>query len=888
MILSSGSRLGPYEIIARIGSGGMGEVFHARDTRLDRSVAVKVLPPDLARDADLKMRFEREAKMISQLSHPHICTLFDVGHANGNEYLVMELLEGETLADALARGPLPVEDVLTYGIQICGALEKAHREGIVHRDLKPANVMLTKSGAKLLDFGLAKPAAKLASWARPTTGTRHRERLTQQGFIVGTYGYMSPEQLRGADATPRTDIFALGALLYEMASGNPAFEGFTAATLVNATTSTEPEPLSVKLPAIPPALEHVIERCLEKDPDERWHSAHDIAAELRWIQRSAARTTVTPAPAIAEPPKPAKRFTWALPLATAIAAVAATWGLIEWRREPAPLVTSSIVTPANVQYQFRSGAPVLSPDGTRLVFPARIDRGTRMLWLRRLSGGAAQPVDGTEDASHPFWSPDGRFIAFFANGKLKKVRADGGPVQTLCDVESGRGGTWSQHGSIVYAPSSNSGLMIVPAEGGAPRAATTLDPKSSERSHRYPHFLPDGEHFLYFVDKFSRGATTIGVASIDGRTRKEVTAASSNAIYAAGHLLFMRDGTLVAQAFDAGGLTASPEVTPIADSVSVSERSEGTFSATRDGVLAYWGGAHTGYSELKWLGPDGKELGTVGKPADYVTPAISHDGRKVAVGIRNERQFDIWVLDLARGTSARLTFDDKDELHPRWSPDDQRILYTSTRNGPGDVMMKRVSGGSAEETVYATSDDKVAHDWSGDGRFLAIQELNAKRNTDWDISIYSVADRKSVPFVQTRFLEQSPSFSPDGRWLSYTSSESGQPQIYVQAVGGDGKWQVSTEGGVKSSWSADGRRLYYVHSSALYAVDVTTAGDELDAGPPRVVAELPRLKSHSGLQYAVAADGRILVNSLVSTSRNDRHTEPITLVQNWPRLLGAR
>ncbi|HVS31257.1 MAG TPA: protein kinase [Thermoanaerobaculia bacterium] len=882
MAITTGSRLGPYEIVSRIGAGGMGEVFRARDIRLDRSVAIKVLPTPFAHDAQLKLRFEREAKIISQLNHPHICTLFDIGQENGTEFLVMELLDGETLADRLARGPLPLEQFLLYAVQITQALDKAHRQGVVHRDLKPGNVMLTKSGAKLLDFGLAKSAiiVSTSSQSMLAAGATEHKPLTQEGTIVGTFQYMAPEQLEGIEADARTDIFSFGAVLYEMATGRRAFEGTTRTSLIAAIVSAQPVPISQLQPVTPPAIDHVVQRCLQKNPDERWQSAHDVAEELRWIQRAGSQAGV--AAPVAARRKTRERFAWALHLLTAAAAVGITLGVSEMRREPPRVITSAILPPQRAQFTLVEGAPAISPDGTRIVFPARGEgAAASFLWVRPLSGSAAQPLAGTEDAGHPFWSPDSRYIGFFAGGKLKKIDANGGPPQALADAQVGRGGSWSVKDVIVFSPVLTGQMVAVPATGGVPKPVTELDYEAGVTTHRYPWFLPDGDHFLYLA----LGSGQIHLGSTKGDVSKTLATSSSQAIYANGHLLYVRDGSLVAQPFDTKTLTASQEITPLAEGINITERGEGSFSVSATGTMAYAAGEHGSKSRLTWLNRDGKLGETIGEPAFYETPAVSRDGRRIAVGMRDSnRNRDIWILDLARATSTRLTFDASDERAPIWSPNDDRVVYQSTSSSAGDIAMKRSSGTGAEEVIHANPEFTLATDWSRDGRFIAFQEVNAKEPTGWDIWLYSMADRKATLFLQTPFAELTPRFSPDGKWLSYTSDESGLLEIYVQAVsGGGGKWQVSNDGGRWATWSRDGKQLHYLSGSKLMVVDVgvAAAGEEFQAGVPRQLADLPRLKTTPGAQYSPAPDGRFVVNLLSEETR----TEPVTLVQNWPMLL---
>ena len=876
MTVARGTRLGPYEISSPIGSGGMGEVYRARDTRLDRDVAIKVLPAEFAADAQFKLRLEREAKTISALNDPHICTLYDVG----DNYLVMELLDGETLAERLLRGPLPTDEVLRLGVQAANALDRAHKQGIVHRDLKPGNIMLTKSGVKLLDFGLAKSNAPLTDFSG---STQHRP-LTKEGTIVGTFQYMAPEQLEGAEADARTDIFALGALIYEMATGRRAFEGKTRTSLIAAIVSGQPTPVSQIQPLTPPALEHVIERCLEKDPADRWQSAHDVAEELKWISAKGSQAGI--AAPIAARRKTRERMYWLIALAAVIAAAAA----VELRREPPRIVQTSILPPEKTQFAFdQAGPPALSPDGRRIVYVAQPASGSRMLYVRSLSAVSAQPLAGTEDAMYPFWSPDNRMIGFFAGGKLKKMDASGGPVQTIADAPIGRGGTWSQREVIVFAPSSSGPLFKVSEDGGTVSPVTRIDASRGDSTHRMPSFLPDGRHFIYLAQRaavaLDQGGT-LAVGSVEGDMTKALTNASSNAVYSSsGHLVYWRDRSLVAQKFDAKSLTAGRNLIPIAENVARTNRGDAAFALSSEGTIVYQTGAAVANSQLRWVDIQGKALEPIGKPADYRTPSLSNDGRRVLTAVADPAtgRFDLWIIDLQRaGTPTRLTFDAADEFAPIWSPDDSMVAFSSDAKGSGDLMLKRSTGTGGEDVLYANNRFKVAADWSPDLKTILFQEQNP--NSGWDLTLYSLDDHKARVFLQTPFNETGARFSPDGRWIAYQSDEqSGKAQIYVLPLSGNrGKWQISTDGGTRLRWSRDGKRIFYVSPDfTLMAVDVAAHGDEFTAAVPRALFPL-NIKRMNGQQYDISADGkRVLINSPIEQTE----VAPLTLVQNWTAAL---
>ncbi len=892
MALSAGKRLGPYEIVAPLGAGGMGEVYRAKDTRLDRDVAVKILPADFAANPQLKARFEREAKTISQLSHPNVCSLFDVGNHDGIDFLVMELIEGESLGDRLQKGRLPIELVLRHGIEIASALDTAHRQGIVHRDLKPGNVMLTKAGAKLLDFGLAKSGPLITGTASASqmadSPTVHGP-LTEQGTILGTFQYMAPEQLEGLEADERTDIFAFGALLYQMATGQPAFHGKTRTSLIASIVSGHPQPVSQLVPLTPPALDHLIKKCLEKDPDDRWQSARDIADQMRWIVDAGSRAGEA-APVLAKR-KARTRVAWAANAASALVAVLATVGFMVLGSPPPRVVRSSLLPPENTQYAPISGAMVLSPDGLRIAFVARGADGKHMLWVRALDALTAQPLAGTEDATHPFWSPDSRFIGFFSAGKLRKIDANGGPPQALSDAISGRGGAWSEGGTILFTPSQADVIYKVSSAGGAPVAVTEFDTTNAETSHRFPAFLPDGDHFLFLVEarpeaEGSQEGFTLFAGSIESKERKLLIATNSSARYAkSGHVLFLRDRTLLGQRFDASKLEMVGDAVPVAENMTRTPRWETMFSLSDNGLLAFQAGSTSELSHLVWMDREGRDLETVGKPADYRSIALSHDGRRVAAAVLDPKnqKHDIWALDLERGTSTRLTFDPGDDYSPIWSADDRRVYFSSSRQGRGDIYQKSSSGTGTDELVLADPDMSMLWSLSADGRSGAVMTNNRAKKTGWDISLLDFADGKPRMLLETPFNEQTPALSPDGRWLAYGSNESGQSEVYVQSLGNDGgKWQVSTDGGNRPRWSRDESELFFQTPDEKLMVVAVKLAPEFTASVPRPLID-PKIRQLFGIHYDISPDGkRILVNRAIEQPV----VTPVTLVQNWTQGLG--
>lgn len=867
MSLTAGSRLGPYEIVSPIGAGGMGEVFLARDTRLERSVAIKILNREFADQPQLKQRFEREAKAISQLNHPHICTLHDVGHDNGTSFLVMEFLEGESLADRIARGALPLSDVVRYGAQIADALDRAHRAGIVHRDLKPGNVMMTKSGAKLLDFGLAKPSLLNAS---PALATELKP-LTQEGTIVGTFQYMAPEQLEGQEADARTDIFALGALLYEMATGNRAFQGKTRTSLIAAIVGSEPPALSQVQPLTPPALEHVIRKCLAKDPDERWQSAHDVASELRWISEAGSQAGVA-APLSTRRAK-RERLAWGLNLVTAILAVALTWAFLQWRRIPPPVVESTILPPDKFQLDSGSGNPAISPDGSRIAFVAGDGKSDPALFVRRLDSGVARLLPGTSGARYPFWSPDSRQIGFFAEAKLKTIDESGGAALALCDAAQPRGGTWSG-GTIVFAPALG-GLFAVPATGGTPTAVTSTG--RGEALHLFPSFLPDGRHFLYLAVGGARPAVYIG--SIDGKERQRVLDSDAAASYAPpGYVMFMRGDSLVAQRIDPTSLKLTGTPLVVAQSVSVRGRRP-VFSVSATGVLAFQEGNAFSATQLVWVDRQGKTLGELAPPALFYSPRLSHDGRRLAVDISAASTGfgDIWLYDLVRNVASRLTYDPANESGPVWSADDRDIIFFSGRNGSGGNLYRISSGGTGEEELLVDSPlTKLPTDVSRDGQWLLF--INTA-TASLDLWLYSFHDKKSRPWLATPFAEAGSQFSPDGKWIVYQSNESGRSEIYVRSFPESReKWLVSNGGGSMPAWRGDGRELFYLSLDHKMMSVPIKLSPEFSSGTPVPLFEA-RILGHPALrQYDVASDGsRFVLNRLPT----EEVSAPMTLVQNW-------
>ena len=885
MTLATGSRLGPYEILAPLGAGGMGEVYRARDTRLERTVAIKVLPTDLSTSPEIRQRFEREAKTISQLSHPHICALYDVGHQDGTDYLVMEYLEGETLADRLGRGTLSVEQTLRFGTEIADALGRAHRQGIVHRDLKPGNVMLTKSGVKLLDFGLAKamqaPGAPSGLTSFPTMAGSPA--LTQEGTILGTYQYMAPEQLEGKESDARTDIFALGCVLYEMATGKKAFSGGSQASLIGAVLHSEPPAISTIVPTAPPTLERVVRRCLAKDPDDRWQSAQDVAAELRWIAAESSSSGIHPAPGLAPPPRRGRAW---LPWAVAAIAVlaAGAWALFGARGTSGDtqVLRAALLPPKGMT---GLGPISLSRDGRRVAFAATGADGNRVLCVRALDAAEPQILPGTEGALYPFWSPDGRSVGFFTATKMKRIDLAGGPPRDLANVSDPRGGTWSPEGVIVFGPNAGSALFRVAPGGGEATPVTRLDAGRQETSHRWPHFLPDGRRFVYMNRSPSpKDRLILEIGSIDGKERVRLVEADTSAVYARGRLFFLRGTTLTAQNFDAGSLRLSGEPAAVLDGVWRDPATDGmaAFSVSPDGTIAYRAGGFVA-NQLTWFDRQGRPQGTIGPVGSYASPSLSPDARLLATDSQEADLNTAWmiVLDTSVGSSRRLTFGNFNDTTAVWSPDGSRIAFSSDRKGPFDIYVKDASGASEAQPLVETPHWKYAESWSPDGGTLAFRQIDPKTRGDiWLLPMRG--DRKPSPLIQTPADERNAAFSPDGRFIAYGSDESGREEVYVQAVPASGaKWQMSSGGGSAPAWRSDGKELFFVGvGRTVMAVPITRDGERLQPGPPRLLFTSPSpLITAQGRDFTVSPDGE---RFLICHSAIADVASPIVVAVNAP------
>jgi eukaryotic-like serine/threonine-protein kinase len=881
MPIASGTRLGPYEILSSAGAGGMGEVYRAKDTRLDRIVAVKVLPSELAGDPEKRQRFEREARAISTLSHPHICTLHDIGRQDGVAYLVLEYLEGETLEKRMEKGLLSTAEVFRYAIELADALDKAHRRGIIHRDIKPGNIMVTKSGVKLMDFGLAKLKSETTPAADALTEITVGKKLTAEGTILGTFQYMSPEQLEGREADARTDIFAFGEVLYEMVTGRPPFSGKTKTSLIASILSAEPKAMTELVPATPASLDRVVKRCLAKDPDERWQSANDLGAELKWIAEGGGPTSSTAALV------PAERFRERLAWFTACAlAVALIFTAIWWREAKPPEQTMYF----SASLPFPAHDLAMAPNGHTLAVVAyRESARKNVLWIYELGSQGARNLADTEGATYPFWSPDGRSLAFFAEGKLKKVEVAGGPVQTICDAPAGRGGTWNKDGVIVFTPDARlgGGLYQISATGGTAARISNPDTSRGEQSHRWPMFLPDGTHYLYMAANFAgqKGVNAIFVGSLGSSEKRFVVDATANAAYAApGYLLYCRDKDLLAQRFDLKRFALTGEPTTVLTEIQYHPQiRRAVYAVSDNGFLVAQTGSGVALSQPLWFDRKGNTVGAVGKPDVYQNIFIAPNGASVAVDktdmASQNQNSDVWTYELHRESAKRLTFDPSNHAVPVWSPDAARLVFASNRLLNFDLYVKNSDGTQEEKGLVQEEVDKWPNDWSRDGKYIVYT-----RGTDlWFLTF---PELKSRLFLKAPSVFRNGQFSPDGKWVAYASNETGKWQIYVTSFpDARGKWQVSTGGGEQPRWRGDGKELFFLSSDSKMMAAPVTIGANFDSGTPVALFQTtPRqpISLNDQFVYDVSRDGQ---QFLVNTPMKQAETAPMSVVLNWPAKL---
>jgi eukaryotic-like serine/threonine-protein kinase len=895
----AGYQLNRYRLVSCLGTGGMGEVWLAEDTSLNRRVAVKLLPTGFTADAARVRRFEREARAVGMLNHPNILTVHDLGVHEGAPYIVTELLEGVGLRALLKGGALPLPRALDYAQQIALGLAAAHEKGIVHRDLKPENLFVTQdSRVKILDFGLAKLKSQGLLFTRAEVARESSSPSvgTTPGMVLGTVGYMAPEQVRGEDADQRADIFAFGVVLFELLSGQRAFQGDSAVEVLNAILKEEPPDLGELNIQVPPALTMLVRRCLAKKPEQRFQAVSDLGFALESLSaltslstslsnESAGKSGTARSAAAATTPRSVwhKRGRWLL-LSTALAL--STLALL-YAKHSAPQperLLLAITPPAKTT---DAADPLISPDGRQLAFTAALE-GKLLLWVRGLSTGTAQALPGTEGAAFPFWSADSQSLGFFASGKLKKVGLAGGPPVILCEAPEGRGGTWNRDNIILFTPNFNGGVYRVSAAGGTPTVVTTIDSSQEGFSHRWPSFLPDGRHFLYLNVGPQREQAGVWMATLDGQKLKRVVVTEENAIYAmslagkaAGksYLLFLRERILLAQPFDVARMETTDEPLQLADQVEYSRKSKGYFSASETGVLVYATSSERVGQQLAWFDRAGKELSALGPAGSYNSLRLSPDEKRVIVSGVNAggRHEDLWRLDLSQGAYTRLTLAPLDEYFPLWSADGSRIVWASNQDGPHNLYQKAASGAGQEEPLFKSPNEVAPEDWSRDGHFLLYRELALPTKYDLWVLPFAPA-RAPFPYVQTFSNERNARFSPDSKWIAYVSDETGHQEVYVQAFpSAKDKWQVSSNGGDYPTWRRDGRELFYLSADQkLMAVEVRR-GASFEVGVAKVLFDLRKVNAEYDT-YDVTRDGQ---RFLFVTSLEQAFATPFTVVLNW-------
>lgn len=880
MSLTPGTTLGPFEVADLLGAGGMGEVYRARDLRLDRTVALKVLPPALSGGPDERARFEREARAIASLTHPHICTLYDVGHHEGTEFLVMELLEGPTLAARLESGPLPLGEALTCATQVASALAAAHRLGLVHRDLKPANIVLTRSGAKLLDFGLAKLRAERQTGLEGLTRTS----ITTEGTILGTLHYMAPEQLEGREVDERADLFAFGVVLFEMLTGRRAFDGTSQAGVIAAILHEPPPSVTELVREAPPSLERLLAACLAKNRDDRWSSAHDVWLQLKALGDPPGR----PAGSSGTGPEGRRaasrdqRLPWTIPALTTVAAI--LLGALAWSARPPVADTFrdvvSILAPDGTRLDDTEAAQI-SPDGRLLAFVATDRSGHTGLYIRHRESLDVRLLPGTDAAAMPFWAPDSQRLGFFAQGQLKTIDLGGGSPQTLARAPVPRGGSWSVDDVILFSALPSEPPFRVAASGGEAVTVPVPPTEGLPEGRWFPSFLPDGRHYLYLaLTEHDRRGGSVRVGSLESPEAQELVASRTSAVYSAGFLLFRREATLMAQPFDsmARRLTGAP--VPVAEDVGFNAISyQGLFSSADMGDLVYQG--LRARSEPTWFDREGRRLGTVLPPGDYSTMCLTPDATRVIYERADpvSGNIDIWVVDGDGGIPSRLTFNQAVDFYPICGPTGEDVVFSSLRGGPPSLYRVPIATPGSETLLFASPAPILATDWSSDGRLVVYSVLN--RTSGWDIEVMPLDGGPRITFAGSGAEERFGRLSPDGRWMAYVSDESGTSEVYIRPFPeGGGRWQISSGGGQQPQWRGDGRELYYVAPDRrLIAAELAGGRTGLSVGPSQTLFDTRLVgweRLGAGAQYAVSADGqRFLVNTA-----SDVYA-PITLVRRW-------
>lgn len=880
MALTSGTKLGPYEILALLGAGGMGEVYRARDTRLGREVALKVLPEAFAADSERMARFRREAQMLASLNHPHIATIHGLEESGSVHALVMELVEGPTLAERIAQGPIPLDEGLPIAKQIAEALEAAHEKGVIHRDLKPANIKLTADGkVKILDFGLAKAHDSDDSGSNTSNSPTLTARATQAGVILGTAAYMSPEQAKGKRVDKRTDIWAFGCVFYEMLTGRQAFEGETVTDVLASVVKDEPEWAS--LPAgTPERIRELLRRCLDKDPKRRLQAIGEARIAIEEKQGGAASQEPGPPPTPAPPPRRAW-LPWVVAATVAVAALVTVF-LLQNLHQPAERMQFAIPVQAEV------GNLALSADGRMLAFVARDDAsGEDMLHVKRLGSPTSEMLAGTEGTSYPFWSPDNAYIGFFANGKLKKVAVSGGVPQVLATASYGRGGSWGSRGVIIYAPDTGGPLWRVNADGTNAAPLTEKLFLANENSHRWPAFLPDGDHFLFWAGAFEatfQQASGIYFSSLAAKEKKLVVSVPSNPGYANGHLYYVDERRiLIVVPFDTahGGISGGPTI--VSDRVTYQPSVFwGAFGVGGSDTVVYNTGVGASLSVLTWYDRSGKELGRVGEPGVMANPSISPDAHHATVDIADLKSanVDVWIRDLDHDTSSRFTFDPAEEVTGIWSRDGSMVAYRAVHTS-SDLIIKKATGLESQKVALTNmrDDDILPNSWAPDDQRILCSYQPASGGSN--LVIVDVATGKITPFVATKASETNGLISPDGKWVAYASNESGDWEIYVTTFpDAKGKWQVSQGGGIEPRWRGDGQEIFYIDPKGMLTGIAVSGDGTFSSGAPSPLFQIhgrTAISSTDIFTYDVAKDGkRFLVNRYVKPD----HVQPLTVVLN--------
>jgi len=891
MAVAPGTQLGPYEIGSPLGAGGMGEVYRARDTKLGRDVALKVLPAPFAKDPERMARFRREAQVLASLNHPHIGAIYGFEDSGSVHALVMELVEGPTLADRVARGAIPVDEALPIAREIAEALEAAHERGIIHRDLKPANIKVTSNGSvKVLDFGLAKALEGDPSSTDIHTSPTITSMTTQPGIILGTAAYMSPEQAKGKSVDRRTDIWAFGCVFFEMLAGNRPFEGETVSDALAAVIRAEAE-WSLLPSNTPQIIRNLLQSCLKKDPRQRLQAIGDARIAIEEVLSGASQDL----PSAVEIRIAAWRRALPWAMATAAVILATLFAAKYFTRKPQalPAIVSQITSPPNTKFVFTGinpGPPILSPDGEWLVFSAVGSDGRQLLWVRPLSSAAAKPLDGTDGATFPFWSADSHSLGFFANGKLNRINVSGGPPLALCNIAIGRGGTWGADGTILFTPNVSSPVFRISASGGTPQQVTTLNGPLNERSHRWPQWLPDNKHFLFFAQRAVVGTGGVYIGSLDGGAPKLIMQNDSNAVYSLpGYILFVLQGILMAQRFDASQLRLDGDAVPLVERAGVNAiTSRAIFAVSETGIMVYEAGNAAGDTDqLIWYDRTGKQIEATGTPGLYLEPSVSADSSKLAISSLpgGTGNLNIWVFDLARATKTRLTFPPSSDRQPNWAPDGKSVAFVSNRNGPPRIYLNSSDGTGAPTALTADDASEFGPRFTADGRYLLFERLTGQPNSRREIwGVALSGDRNAFPVIQSQYDVYAPALSPDGKWLAYESTESGRPEICViPFLHGTGKWEVSTAGGVQPRWRGDGRELFYISTdNKIMSAEITEQGSSLLVGKVTSLFQANPVPFAGGSNYDVTGDGKKFV---VASLASSQESEPLTLVVNWLALL---